>query len=151
MTSTDFVLAVRYANKDGVDAIDPVANIVGQLGYCWFAKFGQPVAPRLVQELVRLGPERASVILLPPKLARKARQFHHFSVLAGSERAPASGEYPDYYRDHIRWATTWLKVAPPAREIKALDDLVVRSSLRPLPDALATSVRGHFLCLHRPR
>ncbi len=150
LSDNDLVIAIRYATKDGIDAIDPITETIERLGHCWFAKFGQPVAPHLVRQLVRLGPERASVVLLPPKGAGRARQFHHFSVLAGADRAPPSGEYPAYYKDHLRWATTWLKVAPPTRKIGSLDDLMVRSSARPLTEALATSFRGHFLCVHRP-
>lgn len=139
MTTT--YLVIRCSNLDGVNPIQEVDQVIDRLGFCWFGKYGQPIA-----KVARQSKHDLKVVLTGgPKLGMQGRGAV-YELRGCSFVTPSQDHYPAYYADKLGRIGTWLKLERTSQANIATGELMIKSSRQPLAKALTDSMRGHFWC-----
>lgn len=79
-------------------------QIIDELGYVWYGKMGNPVATRIVDELLKL--DDTKILLI--NSGKADRYWAHVSDI--KKEAPEKAGIPSYYRDNTEKFKTWFKV-----------------------------------------
>lgn len=139
-------LVVRVSMLDGVDPIDEVDRVLTKMGFCWFAKYGQPIHGPL---LYRLEEEADVALTLVYKNVNGYKlASYHIEEISSSPKLE-TGTFPPYYVKFLNRVGSFIKITELRGPQPGTDDLEVRSSLNTLTKALRTSMRGYFIC--RPK
>ena len=79
-------------------------QIIDELGYVWYGKMGNPVATRIVDELLTL--DDTKILLI--NSGKTDRYWAHISEI--KKETPERDAIPSYYRDNTEKFKTWFKV-----------------------------------------
>jgi hypothetical protein len=138
-------LVVRCSNIDGVNPVEEVNGVIARIGYCWFGKYGNPIAP-----LRKTATDGCYAVLAPPPAMRDGRALPVYRLTALTKQQPQNAnEYPEYYEKIMHRIGSWLRLELAPQPLIDLDELTVKSSLQPLKHALNGSMRGHFWCFRK--
>lgn len=141
-------IVVRFSHMDDVDVVKAINQVIKQKGYCWFGKYGQPIAGGSIRAFTKRGKIPLNVMLVRRRVVKgeKAVFAHEYKCTEISEKQPAQGTYPAYYEQYKHRISTWMKLVPCAGSQVPLEDLITVSSGLPVTHSLSSSLRGHFLC-----
>ena len=79
-------------------------QIIDELGYVWYGKMGNPVATRIVDELLKL--DDTKILLI--NSGKADRYWAHVSDI--KKETPEQEGIPSYYRENTDKFKTWFKV-----------------------------------------
>lgn len=79
-------------------------QIIDELGYVWYGKMGNPVATRIVDELLEL--DDTKILLI--NSGKADRYWAHVTDI--KKETPERTGIPSYYRDNTDKFKTWFKV-----------------------------------------
>ena len=99
-------IALRFGEHFSPDCGTIAAHqqLIDKLGYVWYGKMGNPVAMRIVEELI--SQEDTKILLI--NSGKADRYWAHISEII-KETPPIDG-IPEYYRDIKEKFKTWFKV-----------------------------------------
>jgi hypothetical protein len=138
-------LVVRCGVIDGVNPIEEVDCVIARHGHCWFGKYGQRIAG-----IARRSEKSPLIVVLAGgRKISKPGNVPAYALSGWSPSVPAVGYYPAYYKYTLERISTWLKLERTTESTIATKDLVIKSSLQPLQDALHSSMRGYFWCIRK--
>jgi hypothetical protein len=136
MEPRPFYLILRITQVAEFDPIEELAKILTARGCVWYAKYGR---------LVRITNLHESPLELVLSVRHKGRyRTASFKVDGVSLRRPSIGCYPSYY--DLSRATLWFKLSR-GGVVPSLDDLITKSSRRPIREAMSLSSSSHFWCV----
>lgn len=140
------ILCMRFVNVGGYDCIDEHLKVMDKKGYVWFGKIGNKPTNKA---LVKMLEEESNYILL-----KEPQNAYICRFEAYSDKMPADGDYPDYYKTEIlptRHFSLWFKLV----YIKKVDDMnllssvVLKSSRSPILETTSKSMASHFYTVTR--
>jgi hypothetical protein len=79
-------------------------QMIDERGYVWYGKMGNPVATRIVEELLTL--DDTKILLI--NSGKADRYWAHVSDI--KKETPEKAGIPSYYRDNTEKFKTWFKV-----------------------------------------
>jgi hypothetical protein len=136
-------IVLRVGLQDNVNPIEEVEKIINEIGFCWFAKYGEKLSSSLQERI-----EKYNDVAIC--LVHKEKDSYKFRVYNAQEISLTptlvKGTYPEYYSHFMNRVGMFIKISPFKDGVITIDDLVVSSSYLDLKTALQKSMRGHFNC-----
>lgn len=131
-------IAIRLTDRDGIDPIKEVRDVIAEKGYCWFAKFGRAIGSNSVE------PGKTLLCIIQGR--PNSRKTAFFLIETMSKKSPTVGECPSYYWN-MYGKKLWIKVRDfeAAEQIK-LEDVISNRSQKKLITVMPTTMTGHFVC-----
>lgn len=139
-------LVIRCSNLDGVNPIEEVDQVIDRLGFCWFGKYGQPIGSIASQAKGDL-----KVVLTGGSKIGVQGTGAVYELRGWSFAPPLVEHYPQCYANKLSRIGTWLKLERTTETTISTGELIIKSSLQPLPKVLSDSMRGHFWCVRSRR
>jgi hypothetical protein len=142
-------LVIRYGFTQKYDAIDEIEHVLARRDMAWFGKYGQPIGRSFSRYMTKA--ESEVLVILVTRAASKGGSGNNraqtFRLVELSATPPKdSRSYPAYYRANLDRIGSWLQLKRYCGPDISLSDLAVRSSFRPVLEAMSVSQRGYFLC-----
>lgn len=143
MTKETIFLVVKCGNTNSHHAANELDKVIKNKGFAWFAKYGA----KIKMDTVNLDdPLRQYALCLCLFVEKKYSLFTYQINGYKTKHKPEKGTYPTYYNDQIDFINTWIKVSAYSGTPPTVNDLVIKSSLNKLSEALRKSTSGHFFC-----
>jgi hypothetical protein len=136
-------LVIRVGLQDGVDPIAEIDKVIKRKGFCWFAKYGNAIAPNIQN---RIEEKNDVVLCLIYKKEDKYVMKSYKAVEISRDPQIIKGTYPTYYNKFIDRVGVFVKIIDIDEEQVSIDSLYIVSSLNKLHYGLHNSMRGHFIC-----
>ena len=135
-------IALRFGEQFSPDCGTIAAHqqLIDKLGYVWYGKMGNPVAARIVNEIVK----QNDIKILLINSGKANRYWAHIADI--SQETPSLESIPEYYRNLTKKFKTWFKVTkfePAPKDI--MSKCVVVSSGNPLGAVSKHSMSPYYI------
>ena len=123
--------AENFAPEPGTIAIH--SKLIKENGYVWYGKLGNPVAPKVIKEMLK---QKTPKILL----IHSGKADRYWATVDCIQREqPALEEIPYYYRDQAAKFKTWFRIT---NIIEAEKDVMIKCVVASSGDSLSNVSRN---------
>lgn len=146
ITKPNKIVVVRVSAIDRLDPIEEVENVISRAGYCWFGKYGRPMAH---SALKAVGKDQQVFVILTYMITGTGRKTRTYQATDVLNSMPVDRTFPKYYKGKLARIRTWVRLE--ASEQIPIEQIYTKSSNQPVTTSLMESMASHFLCYRRPR